>query len=75
MTQQELELARVLERATTDADFRQRLRRDPDAALAGYDLDPEARAALLSADASQVRSLGVDARVTKGWDLKLAKGA
>ena len=61
----EQDLARVLERATFDADFRQRLRRDPERALAGYHLGPEERDALLSADDSQLPGLGVDARVTK----------
>lgn len=58
-------LAKIVERASTDAAFRTQLQSNPDGALAGYDLSPEERAALLSGDSAQLSSLGVDARVTK----------
>ena len=58
-------LVQVVERASVDSVFRSQLRTDGQSALAGYDLSPEERAALLSGDTSRVASLGVDARVTK----------
>ncbi|HLH22548.1 MAG TPA: Os1348 family NHLP clan protein [Chloroflexota bacterium] len=58
-------LMQAVERASTDAAFRSQLQRDPDAALAGYDLTPEERAALRADDSEQLAALGVDARVTK----------
>jgi hypothetical protein len=61
-------LAQVIERASTDAAFRAHLQRDPEAALAGYALTAEEKAALLSADAAALHPLGVDARVTKFGD-------
>ncbi|HZS02812.1 MAG TPA: Os1348 family NHLP clan protein [Chloroflexota bacterium] len=60
-------LRQVIERASTDAAFRARLQSDPASALAGYDLTPEETAALLSRDAADVPSLGVDARATKQY--------
>lgn len=58
-------IAQVLERASTDAAFREALRRNPEHALQGYDLTPEERAALTSGDAERLDSLGVDARISK----------
>ena len=58
-------LIQVLERASTDATFRAQLESKPDAALAGYSLTGDERAALLSRDAGQLRALGVDPRVMK----------
>ncbi len=58
-------LAQVVERASTDAAFRAQLASSPESALAGYDLTADERAALLSGDAGQLQSLGVDARITK----------
>ena len=60
-------IAQVVERASTDAQFRAQLERDPENALAGYDLTPQERSALLSGDENQLRELGVDQRITK-WD-------
>lgn len=58
-------LATIVERASSDAAFRAQLASSPSSALAGYDLTTDERAALFSGDASQLRSLGVDARVSK----------
>ena len=58
-------LAMLVERASTDATFRSRLQSNPESALAGYDLTRDERAALLSNDSGKLRSLGVDARITK----------
>ena len=63
-------LMEVLEKASTDAAFREELKKNPDAALKGYELSAEERAALMSGDASTLESMGVDARITKtsgGW--------
>ena len=61
-------LAQVIERASKDAAFRAQLKSNPEAALAGYTLTAEEKAALLSGDSSALRDLGVDARVTKFGD-------
>ena len=63
MSQQSL--AMVVERVSTDAEFRALLARSPDSALAGYDLTPQERTALLSGDIGQIKALGVDVRVSK----------
>ena len=58
-------LSKVIERASTDAAFRSQLKSSPESALAGYDLTPDERAAVLSGDSGSISSLGVDARVSK----------
>ena len=58
-------LNKVIERASTDAAFRSRLQSDPASALAGYDLTPDERAAVLSGDPGRMGSLGLDTRVSK----------
>jgi hypothetical protein len=58
-------LNQVIERASTDAEFRAKLQSDPSGALAGYDLTPDERAAVLSGDAGRIEALGLDARVSK----------
>jgi hypothetical protein len=58
-------LTKLLERASTDTSFRSQLESDPASALAGYDLTPEERSAVLSGDSGRLESLGLDARVTK----------
>jgi len=57
-------LNQVIERASTDEAFRSRLQTDPSGALAGYELTPEERAAVLS-NPSGIDEMGLDARVTK----------
>ena len=58
-------LNQVIERASTDAAFRAKLQSDPTGALAGYDLTPDERAAVLSGDPGRIGALGLDARVSK----------
>jgi hypothetical protein len=58
-------LAKVIERASTDAAFRKQLQSNPDAALAAYELTAEEKAALKSGDTSKMGEMGLDARVTK----------
>jgi len=58
-------LTRVIERASADEAFRSRLQSDPAGALAGYDLTPEERAAVLGGDAGHLEALGLDTRVSK----------
>jgi hypothetical protein len=52
MSRQALE--EVLARAMEDHDFRSRLLRDPEPALAGYDLSPQERDALIAGDLRRV---------------------
>ena len=61
-------LTKVIERASTDAAFRSQLQSNPDAALAGYELTAEEKAALKSGDASKLSEMGVDSRMTKQAD-------
>lgn len=56
------QLREILDRAMTDASFRDLLRRDPDAALRGYELAPEERAKFASGTARAER---LEARVSK----------
>jgi hypothetical protein len=58
-------LREVIERASRDAEFRDRLERAPDAALAGYDLTAEERTAVRNAGPEMLQALGLDQRVTK----------
>ena len=58
-------MAKVIERASTDAGFRAQLKANPEGALAGYDLTADERAAVLAGDSGQISHLGVDARVSK----------
>ncbi len=58
-------LSQIIERASTDAEFRAQLEQDPRGTLALYDLTEEERAALTSGDAAALQSLGVDARISK----------
>ena len=58
-------LAKVIERASTDEAFRKQLQSNPDAALATYELTAEEKAALMSGDTSKMGEMGLDARVTK----------
>src|SRR4051794_19062823 len=58
-------LTKIIERMSTDATFRAELERDPEAALAGYQLTAAEKAALRSRDEKALSDLGVDARITK----------
>jgi hypothetical protein len=67
-------LIQVLERASTDAAFRAQLESKPDAALAGFSLTADERAALVNKDVGQLRALGVDPRVMKIIDMPTIPG-
>lgn len=56
------QMREILDRAMTDASFRDLLHRDPDAALGGYDLAPEERAKFASGTARAER---LEPRVSK----------
>ena len=58
-------MAKVIERASTDAAFRAQLKANPEGALAGYDLTADERAAVLTSDVGWASDIGVDARVSK----------
>jgi len=60
-------LGQVIQRAISDAAFRNRLRTDPGGALSGFDLTPAERAALQSGDAAKLASFGVDQRMSKAF--------
>jgi hypothetical protein len=51
--------------AMADESFRKRVKDNPDAALASYDLTPEEKAAIKSGNTAKLRELGVDERITK----------
>jgi hypothetical protein len=60
-------LNHVLHRARAYAGFRTALLRDPDDALAEYDLTPAERAALRAHDAARLLSLGAEAELAQWW--------
>jgi hypothetical protein len=51
--------------AMADEMFRRKVKENPDAALAGYDLTPDEKAAIKSSNAAKLRELGIDERITK----------
>jgi len=55
---------RIIERALSDADFRQRLLADPEGACAEYDLSPEEMAKLV-ANCKEAFAGELDARISK----------
>jgi len=55
----------LAQKAMSDESFRQQIKNNPDAALAGYDLTAEEKAAIKSGNAAKLRELGVDERITK----------
>jgi hypothetical protein len=55
----------LAQKAMADESFRKQLKSNPDAALAGYDLTAEEKAAIKSGNAAKLRELGVDERITK----------
>ena len=58
-------LARIVERASTDAAFRARLEHNPAEALADYGLTKEAWQALVRSEGPGLAPLGLDARISK----------
>jgi hypothetical protein len=55
----------VIQKAMSDEQFRASLKKDPQAALAGYDLTSAERAHFSSGNPSQLQAIGVDERITK----------
>ncbi len=61
-------LVKAIERASTDAAWRTQLQTNPEAALAGYDLTADERAALMQGEQAESGAMGVDQRVSKMTD-------
>ena len=62
-------LAKVVQRAISDAAFRRQLNSDPTGALRGFDLSADEASALRTGDAGRLSSLGVDQRMSKSFSL------
>src|SRR5438445_5450581 len=62
-------LAKVVQRAFSDAAFRGQLNSDPSGALRGFDLSADEPSALRTGDAGRLSSLGVDQRMSKSYML------
>jgi hypothetical protein len=61
-------LAEIVERATADAKFLTELQRDPERALAGYELSEEERAAVLRGQVRPLQALGMELQASTGGD-------
>jgi len=59
----------VVERAVSDPEFLDLCAKDPDGALASYDLTPEEKKAIASGNADMLGALGVDERRSKSFRL------
>jgi hypothetical protein len=55
----------LVQKAMSDETFRRQIKENPDAALAGYDLTAEEKAAIKSGNLAKMREFGVDERITK----------
>jgi hypothetical protein len=62
-------LAKVVQRAISDASFRRQLGSDTAGALRGFDLTPDEVSALRAGDAGRLSTLGVDQRMSKSFAL------
>jgi hypothetical protein len=62
-------LAKVVQRAISDAAFRRQLNSDPTGALRGFDLSTDELSALRTGDAGRLSALGVDQRMSKAFGL------
>src|SRR5437667_254149 len=62
-------LAKVVQRAISDAAFRRQLNSDPTGALRGFGLSADEASALRTGDAGRLSSLGVDQRMSKSFSL------
>src|SRR5512138_1585710 len=62
-------LAKLVQRAISDAAFRRQLSTDPSGALRGFDLSSDEAAAIRSADAGKLSALGIDQRMSKAFTL------
>ncbi len=68
-------LEKVIQRAISDAAFRRQLQSNPEAALRGFKLTQDEVAALRSADAGKLTSLGIDQRMSKVFSVGAYDGA
>jgi hypothetical protein len=62
-------LAKVVQRAISDAGFRRKLNSDPAGALKGFDLSGDEMSALRTGDAGRLSTLGIDQRMSKAFSL------
>ena len=62
-------LAKVVQRAISDAAFRRQLNSDPTGALRGFDLSSDELSALRAGDAGRLSTLGIDQRMSKAYSL------
>ena len=60
-------LAKVVQRAISDAAFRRQLNSDPTGALRGFDLSTDELSALRTGDAGRLSTLGIDQRMSKAY--------
>jgi hypothetical protein len=60
-------LAKVVQRAISDAAFRRQLNTDPTGALRGFDLSSDEMSALRTGDAGRLSTLGIDQRMSKAF--------
>jgi hypothetical protein len=60
-------LAKVVQRAISDAGFRRQLNSDPTGALRGFDLNADEVSALRAGDAGRLSTLGIDQRMSKAF--------
>ena len=60
-------LAKVVQRAISDAAFRRQLNSDPAGALRGFDLSTDELSALRTGDAGRLSTLGIDQRMSKAF--------
>jgi hypothetical protein len=68
-------LAKVVQRAISDAGFRRQLNSDPAGALKGFDLSADEVSALRMGDAGRLSTLGIDQRMSKSFALAGAAAA
>jgi len=68
-------LAKVVQRAISDAGFRRQLSSDPAGALRGFNLSADEVSALRTGDAGRLSTLGIDQRMSKSFALAGAAAA
>jgi len=62
-------LAKVVQRAISDAGFRRQLSSDPAGALRGFDLTADEMSAVRTGDSGRLSTLGIDQRMSKAFAL------
>jgi hypothetical protein len=62
-------LAKVVQRAISDAGFRRQLSSDPAGALRGFDLTADETSAVRTGDSGRLSTLGIDQRMSKAFAL------